>query len=382
MNKLKGFSLIELAIVLVIVGLIAGAGLGVTNGQIQSARISNTKQKQEAIRLALINYISRNNRLPCPAIASLAPGVAGYGAEVVAPGLCTGTIVNGNVATGVLPWVSLGLSDENGTDGYYNRFTYEVTLSATANMTSKTISGLKGAISTHTGTPAALGAPATGNQSNDCAAGQVYNPCSAVVVIISHGSNGLGAYTRDGAQIALPTGADEIENTNNDSKFVIKDYSTNAANPFDDIIMPLSATDLLSSLTTNGSLNNYTSVMSGDFSSIENAIVTNAIAYKTAPTGAYQYPVPTSVSTQNLPPSSAIVYLPASLMTDPWGKAYTYAIISGAPLAIMANSPYPNQQGVFSITSAGPDGVANNNDDVIAVFSVGDFKNAITKNPW
>ena len=216
-TKYKGFTLVEMAIVMVIMGLLLSAIIGVSNAQIQQGRISATKQKEDLIRLAIINYITRNNRLPCPAIPTIAEGVAGYGVEAPLLGACTGTVINGAVSTGIVPWTSLGLTDENATDGYYNRFTYQVTLIAT-NTNAQTIAGLKGAISTYSRLPL------TGNQSNDCTPpGGNYNPCSAVAIIVSHGNNGTGSYGRDGTQRTLPIGTDETENTNNDSRFLIKD---------------------------------------------------------------------------------------------------------------------------------------------------------------
>ena len=364
--KSKGFTLIEISVVLVIIGLMLGAILGVGNAQIQQARISTTKQKQEAIKLALINFITRNNRLPCPAIDNLAPGVVGYGVEAVTPGTCTGTTLNGNVVTGIVPWSSLALSDENATDGYYNRYTYQVALAAT-NTNLQTISGLKGAISIHSGTPAALKPPVAGNQTNDCTpAGGNYNPCSAVAIIVSHGANGAGAYSREGIQKPAPTGADELENTNNDSKFVIKDYSENAANPFDDIILPLSTSDLLTPLTAHGSLQDFRSKINEDFSNIKNAVIANAIQNRTLPPSPYNYPI-----------SAVLPPLPANTLNDPWGNPYIYT--QGVT---PVNSSSSGAAIAFSIKTYGPDGAVNGGDDIKSDVYVNQLQDAFAKVGW
>src|SRR5450830_1933 len=365
--KLKGFTLVEMAVVLVISGLMLGAILGVGNAQIQQARISATKTKQEAIKIALINYITRNNRLPCPAIATLAPGVVGYGLEAATPGTCTGATVNGNVVTGIVPWSSLGVTDENATDGYYNRYTYQVALAAT-NTNLQTVSGLKGAISIHTGTPVAMGPPNGGNQSNDCTpAGGNYNPCSAVAVIVSHGINGAGAYSRDGIQKALPAGADELENTNNDSRFVIKDYSDNTANPFDDIVLPLTTSDLLTPLTTHGSLEDYRASINDDLSNIKSAIIADAIKNRVGAISTYGYPIPL-----------ALPALPANTLNDPWGLSYIYTrnIVTPVVSGTAGNLP------AFTLTSFGPDGVAGGNDDITTVITVNQLQDAFSKVGW
>jgi prepilin-type N-terminal cleavage/methylation domain-containing protein len=367
--KLKGFTLVEMAVVLVIIGLMLGAVLGVGNAQIQQARISSTKTKQEAIKVALINYITRNNRLPCPAIATLAPGIAGYGLEAATPGTCTGATANGNVVIGIVPWSSLGVTDENATDGYYNRYTYQVALAAT-NTNLQTISGLKGAISIHTGTPVAMGPPIVGNQSNDCTpAGGNYNPCSAVAIIVSHGINGAGAYSIEGVQKALPAvgATDELENIDNDSRFVIKDYSDNAANPFDDIVLPLTASDLITPLTTHGSLKDYRATINDDFSNIKSAIIADAIKNRVGAISPYGYPIP-----------AALPALPANTLNDPWGMPYIYAqnIVTPVVSGTAGNLP------AFTLTSLGPDGVVGGNDDITTVITVNQLQDAFSKVGW
>ena len=82
-----GFTLIELAIVLGIVGLIAAGMLNAWAARLAQQRIDRTKSNAETIKTALTLFISRNNRMPCPAIAGLAPGAAGYGQEAATPQL-------------------------------------------------------------------------------------------------------------------------------------------------------------------------------------------------------------------------------------------------------------------------------------------------------
>lgn len=69
----QGFTLIELAVVLVIIALIGGGLLNAWANQLVQQRINFTKANAETIKTALVNFISRNNRLPCPAIAGLLP---------------------------------------------------------------------------------------------------------------------------------------------------------------------------------------------------------------------------------------------------------------------------------------------------------------------
>lgn len=57
------------------------------------------------------------------------------------------------------------------------------------------------------------------------------------LVIISHGGNGFGAYLETGSQMELPTGALELENTNNNLGFIDTEYSRSNTNPFDDMLI-------------------------------------------------------------------------------------------------------------------------------------------------
>ena len=363
-NKQIGFTLVEMAVVLVIISLILGTVLGLANAQIQASKINSTKQKQQAIKLALINFISRNNRLPCPAVATIARGTAGYGVE--APTGCTGTTLNSPVATGIVPWSTLGITDENASDGYYNRFTYQVVVDATRT-NEQTIVGLKGAISMHQGAPATLRSAPTGNQSNDCQIGtSTYNPCSAVVVIMSHGVNGNGAYTENGIRKALPTGDDEAENTNDDSKFVVKENSDNQDNPYDDIVLPLSTTDLLTPLTINGSIRDVSASINEDVTNIKNAIIANAVANRVNTSGNYNYPIPNTLPA-----------LPANTISDAWRNEYQYAQIVNS-----IDSATNSSLAAFTITSLGADETLNTSDDFVIRISVNELQDAFAKAGW
>lgn len=63
----KGFTLIEIAIVLVIVGLLFGSILGPLSEQSKSRRIKATQEQLRDINEALIGYAAINGYLPCPA---------------------------------------------------------------------------------------------------------------------------------------------------------------------------------------------------------------------------------------------------------------------------------------------------------------------------
>ncbi|MCW5576688.1 MAG: prepilin-type N-terminal cleavage/methylation domain-containing protein, partial [Burkholderiales bacterium] len=284
---IRGFSLIEVAVALFIITLVMGGIIAMVNAMVANRQIESTRTKQEAIKTALISFIARNHRLPCPAIPTLADNAIDAdtnvreGAEARTPGTCDKTVGSADatslVVTGVVPWASLGLPQEVALDAYANRLTYQVVKSATA-LNSKTVSGMIGRISIHSTGPGVPGVPPTGNQINDCSAGAPTNPCAAVVVIVSHGKDSYGAYTRSGAWYQFDASIadrDARENADNDAMFVVKDYSEAPSNPFDDVVMWLTANDLLSSLRLNPTVD-----LNSAFESAKNTVVLTAINAK------------------------------------------------------------------------------------------------------
>jgi prepilin-type N-terminal cleavage/methylation domain-containing protein len=66
-SKQSGFSLIEMAVVLVILGFILGGVIGPLSTQRDLQKRNETQKQLEEIRNALIGYVQINGRLPCPA---------------------------------------------------------------------------------------------------------------------------------------------------------------------------------------------------------------------------------------------------------------------------------------------------------------------------
>ncbi|MEQ1488266.1 MAG: type II secretion system protein [Methylotenera sp.] len=115
----RGFSLLEMAIVLIILGFVLGAILAPIQAQRQQLAQSQTENTLEIAKKALLGYAQANGRLPCPAIA------ASNGLENPLGGVtCTSQL-------GYLPAATLGIqpTDENGfaLDAWNNRIMYAVT---------------------------------------------------------------------------------------------------------------------------------------------------------------------------------------------------------------------------------------------------------------
>lgn len=99
----SGFTLIEMAVVLVIVGILVGSFIGSFSSRIETSRRDATQTQLQEIKAALLGFASANGRLPCPAIAT-----SGGFELPVGGGACARQY-------GFVPGRTLGL------DGAYNR---------------------------------------------------------------------------------------------------------------------------------------------------------------------------------------------------------------------------------------------------------------------
>ncbi len=190
----RGFSLVEMAVALLIVGLLLGGLLGTVGALEKRQRSTGTEAQLEEARDALMAFAVANRRLPCPANPATPDTVAGAGLEnaPTAAG-CTGG------ASGVLPWATLGLPAG---DAWGRRFTYRVSLGFAR-------------------TAPAFDLASVGDNVIRNAAGVVL--ASAVpAVVVSHGENARGSRGPGGA--AAPAGADlrEQENADGDADFVLE----------------------------------------------------------------------------------------------------------------------------------------------------------------
>ena len=191
----RGFTLTELAVVLVVIALVLGGLLSPLATQMDVRMTAETRKDLADIKEALIGFAVINGRLPCPADATIASGVAGAG-RAAEPNAIGGDCPNDS---GVVPWVTLGVPEA---DAWGQRYSYRVTPTfarkvappqtpQNAAFDLNTVGTLDVRSAAGGGTLVAVGLP---------------------VVVVSHGGNGQGGYNRQGVQ--LPTGevADEIDN--------------------------------------------------------------------------------------------------------------------------------------------------------------------------
>ncbi len=104
-DVVAGFTLTEMAIVLVIVAVLIGGMLIPLSAQTEARRTDETRRHLADIREALLGHAIINGRLPCPmptAVTDPANAAYGVAAATCAPG-----------AEGLLPWKTLGMPESD-----------------------------------------------------------------------------------------------------------------------------------------------------------------------------------------------------------------------------------------------------------------------------
>jgi len=213
MTTQRGFTLIEMAIVLVIITILIGGLAMPLSAQIQARRIAETKKTIEEAREAVVGYamthrtLGNKPYLPCP-------DTNGDGIEEIRTGSkCPQQI-------GFLPWVTLGTGAQ---DAWGNRLLYVTHTDVSNN---------------NVGIDSTLAPDASWNQI--CSA----NTCATLVadkvpvVLVSHGPNGWGARNVSSSTLAAPSGPDELENLDADNRFVSRTptQSSHSDGEFDDLL--------------------------------------------------------------------------------------------------------------------------------------------------
>ncbi len=205
----RGFTLIELAIVLAILGLLLGGGSMLLQPLLDNNRRNETKARLKVIEDALVLYAATNYDLPCPSDPALGPGSASNGVEAT-PGSasCSSTMASGGV-----PWRTLGLSESDVVDGWGRRISYAVTVTLAVTGAPSITSPLNCPANGFGGiTQGKLENRGANNAAIFGALGTA-NAAKAAYVLVSHGENNKGGYMPSGAQTSA-TGASTTELSN------------------------------------------------------------------------------------------------------------------------------------------------------------------------
>lgn len=247
LKKISGFTLIEMAVVILVTGLIIASttsyyGLYLKR---ENEKITNTNIKAVTDQVSAFRNI--NGRYPGPASLTLPRGNPDYGREnttvcrnaAKAPGTCENGIcikstsrdvdpaLPGNetvrVCVGTIPFRQLNLNEEYAFDAYGGRLLYAVTENLTDDALFKADRG---------------GIEVLKAQSN-VSAFSAAEQGSAHFVILSHGANRAGSFTAEGTQLPCPATGAENTNCNNGPAATFRVAQTDMSNDntaFDDKI--------------------------------------------------------------------------------------------------------------------------------------------------
>jgi prepilin-type N-terminal cleavage/methylation domain-containing protein len=219
-----GFTLTEMAVVLVIVALLIGGMILPMSAQQDMRATVETQKMLTDVGEALYGFAASHSAadgkpyLPCPDTDN-----DGTENRSASPGPCTSQ-------EGRIPWTDLGLGQA---DAWNNRLRYRVTAAFSNSATGFQLSGSNGTLRVCT--------------DNTCGASLATNIPAAIV---SHGKNGAGAFNMAGGTNPAPASADEQENTDADDDFVSK----LAAADFDDSIVWISPNILFNRMISAGRL--------------------------------------------------------------------------------------------------------------------------------
>ena len=195
MHAVRGFSLLELAIVLIIITLVAGLGITLAGNIMSGTDRVATQQRLIVIRQALDTFVAKNGYLPCPANRALVPTDTNFGVELrsgtdcspASPGMVKdGT---GTVYIGALPTQTLGLPASYAADAWSNKLLYAVSATHIADASSYALKD--GPITVRYGDLAT----------------QYDITSTATYVVVSHGPDGKGAYPLEGTAVGTACGA-------------------------------------------------------------------------------------------------------------------------------------------------------------------------------
>ena len=261
----RGFSLLEIAVVMIIVAfLLTSIGVPLAT-QVEARRTEETRRLLEEAKDALIGFAMANGRFPCPAYASATSNSAGQESFcAAASGGCVGSETqtlqtHGNCShfyDGFLPAATLGLSslDEQGfiRDGWgvaSNRVRYAVSsvtvgpalfpFTSQNGMQSATISNLGAAATNYL----QICNSGTGVTATTCGGAANTLTTKTPILLLSLGQNAAAA-----------GGADESKNTDNNIVFVSHTPVKGGGNDFDDIVTWIPINTIIKKMLDAGKL--------------------------------------------------------------------------------------------------------------------------------
>lgn len=345
-EPVRGFTLIEVAVVVAVIAALMTLGLSFLNAQLISSAKTITTKKQEAIKDALIAFLGTHQRLPCPDVPDLPVGSGIDGKEdrqgAIGSEICARPF-------GIVPYAALGLSREAAIDGWSNFFSYRVfqgiptgapadaaplpePCGTTADWTQKRCfgAGKNGGISVNgnavTATP------------NDLTK-------TAIAVVISHGSNGLAAWVgaTPTTRNVLPPDTQKTCEERRNADLGTPDctapslpgntYFLGGREDLDDVVTWIDAKEAINALAKQGAIKSAIAQINDDLQTLADmalGVKRASITISPPPSAPTGCDVPVNLNTV------------LASMRDPWGNSYVVNDASGGfPICIYSNGGGP-----------------------------------------
>ena len=324
-QRCRGFTLVELAISVVVVGLVISAGAQAYSIYLKNLAVTTTKTNVETVASTVASYLSVTGRYPCPASLTAQRGDPAYGHEsttsaadctsaTLPPGVYTrisnrtpgvqyksaGVNIPGGlqapiVRVGAIPFRELNLDESQAIDGYGNRIVYAVTERLATTQSYQQDGG---------------GIDVRGASGTSLLSSQG----TAHFFIYSAGLDGAGAYSRDGVLVsACPPNFPENANcaTTSPAAFSAVETVTNpGAGHFDDVVNYYTQSNIP-----------LWQVSAGDPSSIREKPDGSVGVFHPDMSGTYKVIIPGTTHVSG--------NIMADYMSDPSGNRFPSSLISG-----------------------------------------------------
>lgn len=221
-----GFSLLEISISLIIIGLIGGFGLSALTAHYQNKSIQITKENQENAMKMLAVYVMKTGGLPKPSGATLTGEQRGFQG---------GAHEEQGIAIGILPYKTLGIPEKVAKDGWNRYFTYAM---------SSNLFHHPSTLTRHHGPGQKLDHYLSQHTSPIQIMNQDHHPLTrktdlVAAVLVSHGKLGFGAFDKNGQRQMNQVKKSALEEINADTTatFIDAPHSIEAHAYFDDMVI-------------------------------------------------------------------------------------------------------------------------------------------------